>query len=78
MRKFILISSLTILTFLTACAEIEPIPFVPSSGHINAETQPAGEIPELVTTAPALPTPAPAVQLEKYTVVVNEVPVKEL
>jgi len=78
MRKFILISSLTILTFLTACAEIEPKPFVPSSGHINAETQPAEEIPELVTTAPALPVPAPAVQLEKYTVVVNEVPVKEL
>ena len=78
MRKFILISSLTILTFLTACAEMEPKPFVPSSGHINAETQPAGKIPELVTQVPALPAPAPAVQLEKYTVVVNEVPVKEL
>jgi len=57
---------------------MEPKPFVPSSGHINAETQPAGKIPELVTQVPALPAPAPAVQLEKYTVVVNEVPVKEL
>ena len=37
-----------------------------------------GDIPELVTQTPVLPAPAPAVELEKYTVVVNEVPVKEL
>ena len=78
MQKFILISSLALLSFLTACAENEPKPFVPSSGHINEEIQPAGEIPELVTQAPTLPVPAPAAELEKYTVVVNEVPVKEL
>jgi len=78
MKKFILISSLALFTFLTACTEIEPKPFVPSQGHINTETQPAGEIPELVTQAPILPAPAPATELEKYTVVVNEVPVKEL
>ena len=78
MRKFILICSLALLSFLTACSEIEPKPFVPSTGHINAEEQPTGEIPELVTQAPVLPAPAPAVELEKYTVVVNEVPVKEL
>ncbi|MCK5432394.1 MAG: secretin N-terminal domain-containing protein, partial [Gammaproteobacteria bacterium] len=78
MRKFILICSLALLSFLTACSEIEPKPFVPSTGHINAEVQPTGEIPELVTQAPVLPAPAPAVELEKYTVVVNEVPVKEL
>ena len=78
MRKFILICSLALLSFLTACSEIEPKPFVPSTGHINAEVQPTGEIPELVTQAPVLPAPAPAAELEKYTVVVNEVPVKEL
>jgi MSHA biogenesis protein MshL len=78
MRKFILISSLAMFTFLTACAENEPKPFVPSEGHINAETPPEGNIPELVTQAPTLLPPAPAAQLEKYTVVVNEVPVKEL
>ncbi len=78
MKKFILISSLALILFLTACTEIEPKPFVPSQGHINAETQPVGEIPELVTQVPVLPAPAPAVELEKYTVVVNEVPVKEL
>jgi len=78
MRKFILISSLTLVSFLTACSEIEPKPFVPSAGHIDEETQAAGEIPELVTQVPILAAPAPAVELEKYTVVVNEVPVKEL
>lgn len=78
MHKVILISSLAIISFLTACAEIEPKPFVPSAGHIDAETQAVGEIPELVTDSPVLPEPAPAAQLEKYTVVVNEVPVKEL
>ncbi len=78
MKKFILISSLALFTFLTACTEIEPKPFVPSQGHINDEIQPVGEIPELVTQAPILPAPAPATELEKYTVVVNEVPVKEL
>jgi len=78
MKKFILISSLAMLLFLTACTEIEPKPFVPSQGHINAETQPAGEIPELVMQVPILPAPAPVAELEKYTVVVNEVPVKEL
>jgi len=78
MKKLILISSLALILFLTACSEIEPKPFVPSSGHINAETQVTGDIPELVTQTPVLPAPAPAVELEKYTVVVNEVPVKEL
>jgi len=78
MKKFILISSLALFTFLTACTEIEPKPFVPSQGHINDEIQAAGEIPELVTQVPILTAPAPATELEKYTVVVNEVPVKEL
>lgn len=78
MRKFILISGLSLLLILTACSEIEPKPFDPSDGHIDAEKQPTGEIPELVTQAPVLPAPAPVTELEKYTVVVNEVPVKEL
>ena len=78
MKKLILISSLAQILFLTACSEIEPKPFVPSPGHISEETQAAGDIPELVTQVPVLPAPAPAVELEKYTVVVNEVPVKEL
>ncbi|RKZ69261.1 MAG: type II and III secretion system protein, partial [Gammaproteobacteria bacterium] len=78
MQKLILISSLAIFTFLAACTQIEPVPFVPSPGHIHEEPQAAGDIPELATQTPVLPAPAPAAELEKYTVVVNEVPVKEL
>ena len=78
MKKLILINSLALALFLSACSEIEPKPFIPSEGHIQEETQSTGDIPELVTQTPVLPAPAPAVELEKYTVVVNEVPVKEL
>ena len=67
---------------LTGCAEMEPKPFEPSQGHIQSDKDaiPPDEdrIPEVVTGAPALPEPEPAKPLEKYTVVVNEVPVKEL
>src|SRR5690554_2797094 len=63
---------------LFGCAEIEPKPFEPSPAHILKEKAPSGEIPELVQKAPVLPPPQPPVELEKYTVVVNEVPVKEL
>lgn len=74
------------ITFLVlglyGCAEIEPKPFEPSQGHIQSDSAEAetddGQIPEVVTQAPALPEPEPAKPLEKYTVVVNEVPVKEL
>jgi len=77
MLKFILINSL--LIFLFACAEWEPKPFEPAIAHITDEEQPIpAEIPELAQTAPILPIPEPPVELEKYTVVVNEVPVKEL
>lgn len=67
------------LMLFTGCAEIIPEPFEPSDNHIN--TDPAvdpASIPELVQQTPVLPEPEPAVDLEKYTVVVNEVPVREL
>lgn len=77
MQKIILIVALAM--FFAGCAEIEPKPFEPSTGHIQPEEKPAGEIPELVQEAPpVLPAPLPPVEQEKYTVVVNEVPVKEL
>ena len=60
------------------CAEIEPRPFEPSAGHIKSDEKPAGQIPELVQKTPVLPAPQPPVELEIYTVVVNEVPAKEL
>ena len=65
---------------VTACAQIEPVPFEPSSGHITKEDAPPIDtsIPKLVEQVPLLPEPTPAAPVERYTVVVNEVPVKEL
>ncbi len=76
-KKIILFA---VATFIFGCAEIEPIPFEPSTGHISSEESPAidSSIPELVEQVPLLPEPSPAEPLERYTVVVNEVPVKEL
>jgi general secretion pathway protein D len=74
--KPVLISIAALLVF--GCAEIEPKPFEPSSGHIKSDTKPEGQIPDLVQKTPVLPAPQPPVELEKYTVVVNEVPAKEL
>ena len=76
LRKQLLAGLVALL--VSGCAEIEPQPFEPSPAHIQNEQKPPGEIPELVSKAPVLPEPQPAVELEKYTVVVNEVPVKEL
>ena len=79
MRK--IISLFILMLFISACAEIEPKPFKPSDGHISVEDTPAieeAEIPRLVEQAPVLPEPDEPEQLERYTVVVNEVPVKEL
>ena len=51
-----------------------------SEGHIKS-TPPemaSGEIPAPVTQVPALPKPGKREKLETYTVVVNQVPVREL
>ena len=79
MNKYIKINSLVLLLLVSSCSLIEPKPFEPAPGHIEDQPAPPGEIPELVEEVPpALPEPSPPVELEKYTVVVNEVPVKEL
>ena len=74
------ISLFVLLMTVFGCAEIEPVPFEPSSGHLNADKSPPidSSIPELVEQVPLLPEPTPSVPVERYTVVVNEVPVKEL
>lgn len=69
------------MMFVYGCAEIEPEPFIPSEGHIVAKASPLPEesaIPDLVEQVPVLPEPTTAEAPERYTVVVNEVPVKEL
>lgn len=74
------ISLFVLLMTAFGCAEIEPVPFEPSSGHLNADESPPmdSSIPDLVEQVPVLPEPTPTAPVERYTVVVNEVPVKEL
>ena len=58
-----------------------PPAFPVSSGHIGATPQIAAkpaEIPPLVKTTPFVPAPTATEKPQTYTVVVNEVPVKEL
>ncbi|MEM7026662.1 MAG: secretin N-terminal domain-containing protein [Pseudomonadota bacterium] len=85
MKKSFITLLLTLM--LGACAQMEPEPFVKSSGHIQASSSPttnnqtntpAAQIPAIVEATPVLPEPAKPVSQERYTVVVNEVPVKEL
>lgn len=67
------------LTLLAGCASYQPeIP--PSQGHID---KPSGVAPKAVTPPPVargayVPPPKPAEKLPTYSVVVNDVPVKEL
>ncbi|MCS3904416.1 general secretion pathway protein D [Methylohalomonas lacus] len=78
-RFLVLLAASALLS--AGCAEIEPKPYSRSEGHIEAsdpDAAPKAEIPEVTTQSPVLPEPTPAAALEKYTVVVNEVPVKEL
>ena len=74
-----ILSIITATLVLAGCAEIQPEPMEPSSGHISVPTTPPrNDIPELVQQPQVLPEPEAPREIEKYTVVVNEVPVKEL
>jgi MSHA biogenesis protein MshL len=54
-------------------------PLVPSTGHIMEQpAPPAGNIPEPVRQTVSLPPPSHKPKAEKYSVVVNNVPVQEL
>lgn len=70
--------------FLAGCASTIPEPHQPSEGHISVDEQVAevsSDIPQIVQQTAFLPPPLPQPQeqdLERYTVVVNDVPVKEL
>ncbi len=64
---------------LSACVAPPPQPRDTSAGHLSSEPVAAPvEIPEPVAQAPFVPPPKPEAPVETYTVVVNEVPVKEL
>jgi MSHA biogenesis protein MshL len=64
---------------LAACSGLVPPPPASSPAHLRPDQAPsAGPIPKVVEQAPFLPPPVAAPPTEKYTVVVHEVPVKEL
>lgn len=79
MRNFISVIC-TAALLLSGCDRLPPKPYQVSKGHISAKQgEPAAAIPGLVEqTTPPLPKPKAPAKVEKYTVVVNEVPVKEL
>jgi len=63
--------------FLSGCAATNPPPL--SKGHLEIPDSPIEEnIPAPVTRTPYLPPPTPSPKQETYSVVVNDVPVKEL
>lgn len=71
--------AITLSLLMGACAA--PTPREPLKGHINAETTqrpPAGNIPAPVQQTLALPKPKPTPKAETYSVVVNNVPVRDL
>lgn len=71
-----LIVTAGMLLLLAACTATNP-PKI-SDGHLSMPKQADGEIPKAVTRSPFLPPPKPAPKQETYTVVVNDVPVKDL
>ena len=75
-----LVICLVFFTVCSACAKFTPEPPAPSSGHLSrsVDTNLSGDIPGIVTQPPPIPQPALLQHEEKYTVVVNEVPVTEL
>ncbi|MFK8067352.1 MAG: hypothetical protein AB8D52_03825 [Gammaproteobacteria bacterium] len=76
---------LILAIFVAGCASSIPEPHQPSDGHISVDPKvpdtASDEIPKIVEQKAFLPPPLPQPveqDLERYTVVVNDVPVKEL
>lgn len=66
---------------LTSCAQMTPPAPPDSPGHLNQASEtprPAADIPDVVPQTSYLPPPTPAPDGERYTVVVSDVPVREL
>jgi len=66
--------------FLCACSTMRPpAPEMSASTHFNSPTVEVDpDIPSVVQQAPFIPPPSPVSDTERYTVVVNNVPVREL
>ncbi len=76
--KAIVVTLLAVVA--VGCAEIRPHPpAAPPAGHLSAApAAPASAIPDVVGQVPYVPTPVATPAQERYTVVVNDVPVREL
>ena len=83
LARFALVAGIGLM--LTACAHQSTIQ--PSNGHIDGKTttaqannqaSAAAPIPKLVKSNPLLPPPKATTKAQTYSVVVNEVPVKEI
>lgn len=77
-RLCLALPAMLICLAISACA---PPPLKPSTQHVareNAPVQPPGDIPPTLTTLPLPPQPRAVPRQETYSVVVNEVPVRDL
>jgi len=73
--------AVVLAALLAGCTQMKPAPLPQSQGHLDAQSeaaQPAADIPEVVPQTTWLPPPTPAPAGERYTVVVSDVPVREL
>ena len=76
LKTLISIICLLSTVLLSGCTATRPPDF--SIGHAQPEAQQDNDIPSVVANAPVVPMPKPVAKLETYTVVVNDVPVREL
>ncbi len=75
-----LAAAVVAIATVAACTQMRPEMTPGRSGHLDAGEAPAATatIPPLVEAAPYVPPPEPVPESERYTVVVNDVPVREL
>ncbi len=80
-RRLRIGAAFVLVSLLAGCQGIAPEPRPISSGHISEKPPPTpatSSIPAPVKRTPFVPKPVAAAPVETYTVVVNDVPVKEL
>ena len=80
-RRLRIGAALVLVSLLAGCQGIAPEPRPISQGHISEKVPPtpaASSIPAPVQRTPFVPKPVAQPPTETYTVVVNDVPVKEL
>ncbi len=67
-----------LLAAATSCTQMRPEAPPPGPGHLDNRPSAPANIPQVVEQVPFVPAPTPLPATERYTVVVNDVPVREL